>query len=332
MDKYFIITLDVEGDNMWAVSDIKAPVSTENAKYLFRFQELCEKYNFIPTYLVNYEMALDKAMIELGRAGIKNSKLEIGMHMHAWNCPPYFPLIKAPVKRGKPYMSEYPRFAIERKITYLTELLQDTFQVKMRAHRGGRWCLDDRIIAALEKNGYTVDCTCTPKRSWKKQPGWTIGSGGTDWSQLESRPYMIMEKGKNVLVEIPVTAASKKPDNVPACFRPNGRNGKELIAMIDYIYPHFDYIEFMIHSSELMASGSPTFRNKGQIERLYADMEDLFKELSGKGYIGIGISDFADIIKNKGDMGSENSDSGGTNNNCGSDRSLDWSSYAWQAI
>ena len=41
--RYFIITIDTEGDNLWAVSDIKTPVRTENAKYLYRFQMLCEK-------------------------------------------------------------------------------------------------------------------------------------------------------------------------------------------------------------------------------------------------------------------------------------------------
>ena len=61
--KKFLISIDTEGDNLWKwqVGDI---VTTENAKYLPRFQSLCEKYGFKPTYLTNYEMAMDSFFIE----------------------------------------------------------------------------------------------------------------------------------------------------------------------------------------------------------------------------------------------------------------------------
>jgi hypothetical protein len=39
-------------------------------------------------------------------------------------------------------------------------------------------------------------------------------------------------------------------------------------------------VELMVHSSELMPEGSPRFRTAAAIERLYADLEVLFEELS----------------------------------------------------
>ena len=69
--KYFIITVDTEGDNIWEFKpqrrELQVP-TTQNALYLFRFQQLCEKYHFYPTNLVDYEMALDAAFKELGKA------------------------------------------------------------------------------------------------------------------------------------------------------------------------------------------------------------------------------------------------------------------------
>ena len=41
------------------------------------------------------------------------------------------------------------------------------------------------------------------------------------------------------------------------------------------------HMEFMLHSSELMPGGSPTFRTESDIERLYGALEALFDELSG---------------------------------------------------
>lgn len=40
------------------------------------------------------------------------------------------------------------------------------------------------------------------------------------------------------------------------------------------------HLEFMLHSSELMPGGSPTFRNASDIERLYESLEILFEDLS----------------------------------------------------
>lgn len=303
MERYFIITIDTEGDNLWAVSDLKMPIQTENAKFLYRFQELCEKYGFVPTYLTNYEMAHADAMKELGREGLKKGTLEIGTHEHAWNTPPYFPLIKAPIKRGKPYLGEYPQFIIRKKLEYLTHLLEDTFQYPITSHRGGRWCLNGVIVKELDRLGYTVDCTCTPGISWKSNPGWSIGSRGSDWSKYDNKPFMLTyfqgkERKKSNVVEIPITSIRKTGKVSPKWFRPTGDNLRELLGILDYLYSkETPYIEFMIHSSELMQGGSPTFKVKGQIEKLYEDLEILFCEIKKYGFQGIGISDYAKIYR-----------------------------------
>lgn len=307
MKRCFIITIDTEGDNLWAVSDLRTPIRTENAAYLFRFQELCEKYGFVPTYLTNYEMANAKAMRELGREGLKKGTLEIGAHEHAWNSPPYFPLIKSPLKRGKPYLGEYPQPVIRKKLEYLTGLLEDTFQCPITSHRGGRWCLNDVIIRELDRLNYTVDCTCTPGISWESNPGWSVGSRGSDFSGFENRPFMLTcsqdgVRKKSGIVEIPVTSVKKAKNGASKWFRPDGNNLPELLGILDYLYSEgASYIEFMLHSSELMPGGSPTFQRKGQIEKLYKDLDILFDEVRKYGFQGIGLSDFAgEYIKKTG--------------------------------
>ena len=59
--KKFIITIDTEGDGQWNPG---APCSTENTRFIPRFQKLAEKYGFKPTWLTNYEMAEDPFYIE----------------------------------------------------------------------------------------------------------------------------------------------------------------------------------------------------------------------------------------------------------------------------
>ena len=39
-------------------------------------------------------------------------------------------------------------------------------------------------------------------------------------------------------------------------------------------------VELMLHSSELMPGGSPTFRGTAAVERLYSDLEVIFETVS----------------------------------------------------
>ena len=305
MNKAFIITIDTEGDNLWGVSDINQRITTENARYLFRFQELCETFGFKPTYLTNYEMANEKAMIELGREGIKKATLEIGAHEHAWNQPPYYHLVKRPGKRGKPYLSEYPREIIRRKLEYLTHTLEDTYQCPIKSHRGGRWCLNSVIVNELERLGYKSDCTCTPGVNWKFDPGWTFMSKGSNWEPYSNELFYLNKSisGRSMtskVLEVPVSVIDQKGNGHFSWMRPNLHNRNEMKALLKYISDsELEYAEFMLHSSELMPGGSPIFTNRGKIERLYQDINELFEYAKILGFVGITVTDFVENYERK---------------------------------
>ena len=61
---------------------------------------------------------------------------------------------------------------------------------------------------------------------------------------------------------------------------------------------HSDYIEFMLHSSELMPGGSPTFRNERSIELLYDQLETLFTTAAAD-YRGASLTEFRDRFVNR---------------------------------
>ena len=56
--QHMIITIDTEGDNLWGWKEGET-LTTENAAFVPRFQELCEAHGFIPTYMTTYEMAME---------------------------------------------------------------------------------------------------------------------------------------------------------------------------------------------------------------------------------------------------------------------------------
>jgi hypothetical protein len=75
--------------------------------------------------------------------------------------------------------------------------------------------------------------------------------------------------------------------------RPTGKNLDSMLSVVDWAFAErAPVIEFMLHSSELMPGGSPTFRTAEQIEVLYRHLETLFARLSARGARGQTLSEF----------------------------------------
>jgi hypothetical protein len=302
----FLITIDTEGDNLW---DNPRALSTQNAIYLYRFQQLCEQYGFKPTYLTNYEMANSECFQELGKEVLLNKTGEIGMHLHAWDMPPDFKLTDNDYLH-KPFLIEYPKKIINEKVRIMTDILEDIFQTKMTSHRAGRWAFNEIYAETLVEYGYLVDCSVTPLQSWKAFLGDPNKSGGTDYSCFPNFHYFIdlndiSKPGNSPLLEIPMTIdeierplliqKSKKVFNKmkltkkifnhyfpPVTWlRPNGKNLTDMLALLTKVRINKgNYVEFMLHSSEFMPGGSPTFKTKQSIERLFSHTEQLFMQAS----------------------------------------------------
>jgi len=320
----FLITIDTEGDNAWAKPRI---ASTRNAAFLERFQQLCDAYALKPTYLVNYEMARCPTFRAFGRQVLRAGTAEIGMHLHAWDTPPVLSLTSDDL-RHQPFLIEYPTEVMREKVQTMTATLEDIFGVKMISHRSGRWSFDERYASLLVEEGYGVDCSVTPFVSWAATPGSPTGNGGTDYREFPSHPYWvdlsdISSPGDSPLLEVPMTvlpgeptifrttadALAKLPPALKAVskpvrvilnriappsrwLRPNGRNLRHLLQIVDHVlFEKRRYAEFMLHSSEFMPDGSPTFRTEADIEKLFADTEALFEAVKG-GFRGVTLGEF----------------------------------------
>ncbi|CAD5351337.1 Deacetylase [Enterobacter cancerogenus] len=298
----FLITIDTEGDNLWQKH---SSITTENARFLPRFQSLCEKYHFKPVYLTNYEMVVDPFYVEFARDVIARGTGEVGMHLHAWNSPPEVPLTDDDW-RYKPYLIEYPDEQMREKVEFMTHLLEDTFQTKMVSHRAGRWAFDERYARLLVELGYQVDCSVTPKVDWRTAKGAPQGTGGTDYRHFPHHSYFMDENdiskpGTSSLLEVPMSIQYKHSALINTLkqgydrlrgkvrspsvnwLRPAGGNVDTMKRVVHQTLEQgSDYVEYMLHSSEYMPGGSPTFKTEAEIEGLYDDLEALFSSLQNQ--------------------------------------------------
>jgi hypothetical protein len=323
---YFIITIDTEGDNQWE-EKCRRNITTENAKCLPRFQNLCEEYGFRPTYLVNYEMAVDEFFGKFGKECLARGTCEIGSHPHAWNSPPDYDLTGND-RKHMPYLIEYPEEIIYGKVKFLTDLLESTFETKIVSHRAGRWGFNEVYARILEQLDHKVDCSVTPFACWRSCLGAPDGKGGPDFSKFPTEAYFlnmndISKAGCSSVLELPVTIRwtygpilSKLYSIIPntavkriirgvfgqpvTWFRCSRGNIKSILKMLEgELASNGKYVEFMLHSSELMPGCSPTYTTQSDIDNLHGDLNEVFSLLSKAGVNGAGCEDYYKIFTEK---------------------------------
>lgn len=295
----FLITIDTEGDHVWSRP---RTVTTRNALFLPRFQSLCERYGLRPTWLTNWEMVECPIFREFGRDVVRRDAGEIGMHLHAWNSPPLQPLT-ADDSQTLPYLTHFPASVMRQKVRAITDRLEDTFGVRMLSHRAGRWAFNETYARILIEHGYQVDCSVTPHVQWHHG----VLDGGLDYRAFPDREYCLdpdcihREARGSALLELPMTVLPRDHSYAAVAARRllsttalGRRIRSRLLPDVDWLRPdgrrfghcaatlrralagNRPYVEFMLHSSELMPGGSPRFPTERHIERLYDELDELF--------------------------------------------------------
>ncbi|RJQ35639.1 deacetylase [Candidatus Parcubacteria bacterium] len=317
-----IITVDTERDNEWKRPD---STSLENIKFLQRFQDLCQKYGFKPTYLLTYEVASDPQSVKILKAYQEKLQAEIGAHLHPWTSPPF--------EQERSWEDKVHRFPHELsdkelrdKMAVLTQTIIDNFGIRPKSFRAGRWGFDARVARELIRQNYIVDCSVTPKISWQKTKGDPQGQGGPDYRFFRAQPYFVSpqdinEVGHSALLEVPMTilftGLFKKENNFlhniilrwPESFVKKVVNRLFFRLKWLRIFPNskpsdfkriykaakknsLPVLEFMIHSSELMPGGSPYAKDEEQVDKIYHNLEAMLAYFKKQGVKGTTLSEF----------------------------------------
>lgn len=305
----FILTIDTEGDNQW---DHGRGLTVENIRFIPRLQELCNKYQMKPTYLVTSEVCEDSFAREIFCEYIENDEAEIGAHLHPWTTPPF--LNKEGYRyndRHHSFASELPEDLLLNKLRYLTDQIGTAFGKRPTSFRSGRYGFNETVARALMTNEYMVDSSVTPFIDWSSYKGIPGLNGGPNFLESRPSPYTYTHKG-STLLEIPVTIMPTKfplnRNNKLTGFFFNNVNKNFLLRSIrslffryqplwlrpypwmtlplldevikEAMYLKLPYIVMIFHSSELMPNCSIYRADSDAVEKLYELLEGLFALLA----------------------------------------------------
>ena len=300
MQRKFIVTVDVEGDDLWNY-EVGREVKTDNARFIPRFQQLCENYEIKPVYLVDYEMAMSKEWMTYLKPLVIDGKCEAGIHIHGWNTPP---IIEIESKYSETsYITEYSSDIQLKKILTVKSLLEELLETEIISHRSGRWAMDEHLPEILEMAGINIDCSVTPQLNLTHIPGSSVNKG-FDYRKREIKASYL----NSSVLEVPMTTRRMhafRGRTVGRCIknlllgqnvwmRPFLNNLDSMKYLVDFIDDHedTDYIELMIHSSELMPGANPYFKTEDDVNALYNILGDIFVYTSGNGYVSNTLKEY----------------------------------------
>ncbi|HEX2967691.1 MAG TPA: hypothetical protein VHO46_01210 [Bacteroidales bacterium] len=305
----FILSIDTEADNQW---DHGRGLTTENIRFVPRFQELCNKYQIKPTYLVTSEVCEDSFAREIFCEYIENDEAEIGAHLHSWTTPPFMNRDGYRYNdRNHAFASELPDDLLFNKLRYLTDQISTSFGRRPTSFRSGRYGFNESVAKTLIANEYVVDSSITPYIDWSSLKGIPGLKGGPDFRESRPFPYTYTHNG-STLLEIPVTVVPTKfplnKDNRFTGFYFNNVNKNFILRSIRSMFFRYQplwlrpfpwmslqlldevikeamnlklpYIVMIFHSSELMPNCSIYRADSEAVEKLYELLEGFFALLT----------------------------------------------------
>ena len=173
-----LVVVDTEEEFDWNADFDPEATTVEAMRHIGRAQDVCEQASVCPTYVVDYPVASQVAGFELLRGYVQDGKAIFGAHLHPWVNPPQ----SESVNRRNSFAGNLPRDLEAEKLAILTAKLKDSFGVRPRIYKAGRYGLGPNTAEILENHGFRVDLSACPAFDFSSE-------NGPNFSDFSCRPY-----------------------------------------------------------------------------------------------------------------------------------------------
>jgi len=330
----FVVTVDTEADDAWLQPET---VQVTNIRQLERFQDLCDKYEVVPTYLLAYECATRDEALSVLKPLAENRRCEIGHHLHVWTTPPFQNEGPNGVDLDwiHAFQFELPGSLFAEKAERLRQAIEHNFGRSPTSHRAGRWGIDQRTVDWLASSGFIVETSMrTGLRLRQNIPGTNMpvppdrGVAAAEY-ELHKNPYFwpsdIQVDDRKPIVDVPATV--DVPNGVAStlylrylALKWPGEfflfRAYRKLAGLNMLYPDPGYppgelprimeravrrgvtvINLMLHSSELALHCSPFTKTQQDLDSVWRHLEEAFCYAQDRGIVSEGISDVARLVR-----------------------------------
>ena len=294
-----MMTIDTEEAWDWDGPFPTTDYCVDHVKRLVDFQSVCERHRIRPTYFANYAVMSQPASRDTMLALAARDGVEVGMHVHPWNTPPFVP--GETVVPRDTYLATASAATIRTKLGAVLGAMHAA-GLNPRSFRGGRYSTGGEIHAFLKHAGFVADCSIVPYTSWMEE-------GSPDFSRDGVMPRRLepSAKGGHGLWEIPQSAGfTREPFDLLARVYRNIERGPlsrlrligiaERLGLVRKIWLNLelddtaDWVPFLlrlramrvpvvtitVHSSSLFAGPGPYTRDIADERRMFERIERVF--------------------------------------------------------
>ena len=204
-----MVIVDTEEEFDWSAPLSRANRSVNSVAAQSAPHEIFANYGVVPTYVVDYPVAVTESSIRVLTDLLKAGVCEIGAHLHPWVNPPDVEDVNA----FNSYPGNLPADLEREKLEVLSAAIENNIGFRPRVYKAGRYGLGINTAAILKETGYDVDLSVVPYTSF-------AADGGPDYRTFGASPYWFGAKRK--LLEIPLTCgfagvlATSGPRSFPA--------------------------------------------------------------------------------------------------------------------
>ncbi|MGS2721735.1 polysaccharide deacetylase family protein [Paraglaciecola aestuariivivens] len=154
----FVLTIDTEEEWDWSGPFPQQVAEVDNIAKLPAFHQLCANLGIKPTYFIDFAVANNPQAVAHMRSFTDQGQCEVGAHLHPWCNPPYF----GEVGEAESHVINLPVEQVEQKLQALVTQIENSFAVKPKSFRTGRWGIDSKVMQLLIKSGINVDSSVYP--------------------------------------------------------------------------------------------------------------------------------------------------------------------------
>ncbi|WP_188772463.1 polysaccharide deacetylase family protein [Novosphingobium endophyticum] len=301
----FIVTVDTEEEFDWEAPLDRKRHTVITIPALRKFQQFCEGFGVVPTYLIDYPVAASSYAAEALGTAVAKGKAEVGVQLHPWVSPPF----DEEVNELNSYAGNLPYELEREKFLRLRDRIEQTFDAAPLIYRAGRYGLGPRTAEILTEFGLAIDSSVRARFDYS-------ASGGPNYRQHPLQPYWADPERR--LLELPLTTVYWGPlrqiGNVlyPHLWRapqvrgvlartglleripltPEGVTADEALRGVDIALDEgLPVLVFSFHSPSLAPGHTPYVRNDEDLDALYDWWRRLFTFLAQRGVKPTSVAD-----------------------------------------
>ena len=192
MQPLLLVIIDTEEEFDWAQPLSRASVGVDAIGDVGLVHDVFDKYDIVPTYVIDYPVASTPAAVAGLRALAEAGRCVIGTHLHPWVNPPHDEAV-TPLNS---YAGNLPAALERTKLEHLTRTIEASFGRRPTVYKAGRYGLGPNTATILQALGYQVDCSVVPYTSFG-------ADGGPDFRRFGFQPSWFGRTGD--LLELPLS-------------------------------------------------------------------------------------------------------------------------------